>query len=214
MYEINDRWKEAVLRYARFAREHGELLRNVKPVAPVLVAYNPNQIVAANVAMTLLLKNNIPFNVHVYGKWPFEDLLRCRDLDSYKYVITPDNGAERNVQYAGARLAAGDIMAGNIPGVHDFCRVEGVDHVVTRTFTQPGKLLVHLKQYGYTDQADSLPVVGPLTLEVHCPKRVRNVACLSPDRPGVTALKFSQRKGQVVMTVPKLEYYNLIVLET
>jgi hypothetical protein len=105
-------------------------------------------------------------------------------------------------------------MAGNISGIHDFCRIEGAVNVVTRTFTQAGKLLVHVKQYGYTDQADALPVVGPLTLEVHCPKRVRSVACLSPDRPGVTALKFSQRKGQVVMTVPKLEYYNLIVLET
>ena len=214
MYEINDRWKAAVLRYARFAREHGELFRNVTPVAPVLVAYNPQQITAANTAMTLLLQNNIPFNVLVYGEWPFEGLLRCKELDSYPCVITPDNGSERRVQYPGARLAAGDIIASDIAGIHDFCRVEGAPRIVTRTFTQPGRVLVHLKQHGYTDQADTLPPVGPLTLLQHCPKRVRRATCLSPDRPEPMSLKFSQSKGQVRVTVPVLEYYNLVVLET
>ncbi len=214
MYPINDRWKAGVLAYARFARENVDLLTNVTPVAPVLVAYNPRQITAANTAMTLLLQNNIPFNVLVYGDWPFEPLLHCKELDRYKCVITPDNGSERNVEYPGAKLAAGDIMASDIPGIHDFCRVEGASHVVTRMFTQPGKLLVHMKQHGYTDQADMLPVVGPLTVDMHCPKRVRAATCLSPDRPGRKALKFSQRKDRVRITVPKLEYYNLVVLET
>jgi hypothetical protein len=212
-YEINDGWQEAVIQYARFAREHSDFYHNVTPVAPVLIAYNPNQIVAADLNMTLLLQNNIPFNVLVYGQWPFQDMLKCRELDNYKCVVTPDNASERKVQYPGAHLAVGDIMAGNIPGIHDFCRVEGAAHVVTRTFTQPGKMFVHLKQHGYTDQADALPVVGPLQLEVHCPKRVRSAVCLSPDRPGTTKLKFTQHGAQVRMTVPKLEYYNLIVLE-
>jgi hypothetical protein len=214
MYPINDRWKAGVLQFARFAVKHANLLTNAKPVAPVLVAYNPQQIGPANLTMTLLLKNNISFNVLVYGQWPFQPLLHCKELDNYKCVITPDNAAERNVEYPSARLAAGDIMASDIPGIHDFCRVEGAGHVVTRMFTQPGKLLVHLKQHGYTDQADALPVVGPLSVNMRCRKRVRSATCLSPDRPGKARLKFSQRNGQVRLTVPKLEYYNLIVLET
>ncbi len=85
---------------------------------------------------------------------------------------------------------------------------------MTYTFPLPGKLLVHMKQHGYTDQADALPVVGPLTLDMHCPRRVRSATCLSPDRAKPAKLKFTQRKGRIRVTVPKLEYYNLVVLET
>lgn len=214
-YDINKRWQEGVVAYAKFAKRYAKYFRDVEPVAPVLVAFDPEQITPANKAMTLLLKNNIPFNVHVFGKWPFEDVSRFRDFDKYPCVITPDNAKERKVVYPTAKLAAGDIIAGNIPGIHDFCRVEGSANVVTRMFSQPGRLLVHMKQHGYTDQADALPEIGPLSLEVRSERKVRRATCLSPDRAGeAKALKFRQHGTQVRLTIPRLEYYNLIVLET
>ena len=75
------------------------------------------------------------------------------------------------------------------------------------------QMFVHLKQYGYADQADDVPVLGPLTLTLHCPRKIHQVTCFSPDRPGSTVLEFSQRASQAEITVPKLTFHDLLVVD-
>lgn len=224
-FDINKRWQKAVIQYAKFAKAHGPMLRGAKPIAPVLVAFSPDRIEAANAAMTELLKINIPFNVHVYGKWPFRPLSECKKLRDYTYVVAPDPGPARRAGCRTVFVSAEEVRDFLTPAVRDFCRVEGLGNsgnaiypfhgsVATRIYAKGKQLFVHMKQRGYTDKADKLPKIGPLKMVLTSSRKIRSAVCLSPDRPGRQRLKFVQEGPLVRMTIPCLEYYNLIVLET
>jgi len=201
-----------VLRYAQFAKEHAELLRDAKPTAPVLVVFRAERVAAANNIMRDLLRSGIPFNVKVCGHWPLSDL-KAKDVGGYRAVVASDvswaerAGANRVYDSVAALLSA----AG--PEIRDFCRVQDEVKVVTRLFVKDRLMLVHLKQYGYDDQTDDVPELDPLTLMLHCPRKIRQVTCLSPDRTGSAALKFRQQGSQAKITVPTLEFHDLLVVE-
>jgi len=139
--------------------------------------------------------------------------LETKDLAGYQAVVTPDVPW---VQRAGASRVYGSattLLAAAEPEIRDFCRVQGQSKVATRAFLKGSQMLVHLKQHGYTDQADGVAVIGPLALTLRCPRSIRTVTCFSPDRPGSARLTFSQEGSQTTITVPLLEYYNLLVLD-
>jgi len=212
MFDINTRWQQSVLQYARFVKEHGDLLREAQPVAPVLVAFRPAQVSLANRIMRDLLVADVAFNVVVCGTWPLAQL-EAKDLAGYQAVVTPDVPWVQRAGGARVYDSATTLLATAEPEVRDFCRVQGQSKVATRAFLKGPQMLVHLKQHGYTDQADGVAVIGPLALTLRCPRSIRTVTCFSPDRPGSAKLTFSQQGSQTTITVPLLEYYNLLVLD-
>jgi len=213
MLPINDAWQKAVVAYARFAKQHGELLRDSTPAAPVLVAFRPRNVGPANRIMRRLLETNIAFNVRVSGPEPLKPLT-AEDLADYKAVVTPDvPWAKRLAASTPLYASAAKLLAAAGPEIRDVGRVQPPGKVVTRIYTKGTKTLVHLKQYGYTDAADKLPTLGPLTLSLPCPQKVRTVTCLSPDRPGHTNLSFQQQAPHLTITVPSLDYHNLLIID-
>jgi len=212
MIPINDRWRGSVVRYARFVKEHADKLRDAEPLAPVIVAFRPGRVAAANRIMRDLLVAGVSFNVHVAGRWPFEELA-AGDLAGYQAVVSPDGAWARRAASCPVYRTAATLLAGGGAEIRDFCRIDGAEKVIARVLTGDRRLLVHLKQYGYTDQADDPPAAGPLTLTMHCGREIRQVTCYSPDRPGSEQLEFKQDGPKATITVPKLMFYNLVVLD-
>jgi len=212
MFPVNDGWQQSVLGYAQFVKKHAGLLRDAVPTAPVLVAFRAERAWDANRIMRDLLRSGIQFNVKVCGRWPLT-ALATEDLNGYRAIVTPDTAWARRAGghpvYGSGKALLRDVGA----DVRDFCRVRGGTSVVARVYTRDGQILVHLKQYGYTDQADDLPELGPLTVVLHCPHRIRRVQCVSPDREGSQLLAFSQDGNQANLTVPTLTYHNLLIVD-
>jgi len=212
MIPINPGWRESVVRYARFALAHADMLRNARPAAPVIVAFRPWRVWQANKIMRDLLRAGVIFNVHVSGRWPFKQV-RAKDLAGYKAVISLDPAWVKSATNAPVYTSARALLAAAGPEVRDFCRVDGNAKVLARVLTRDGKMFIHLKQYGYTDKADDVPALGPLTLRLHSERSIRKVTCFSPDTTGSTSLEFSQQASQAKITVPTLRFYTLVVVD-
>ena len=212
MFPINPRWREAVVQYAQFAKKHADMLRDAKPLAPVIVAFRAERVGQANKIMRDLLTAKVAFNVHVSGRWPLREL-EATDLAGYRAVISPDAARVRPVAEAPVYDSASAMLADAGAEIRDFCRVGGDAKVVTRVLAKDSRMFVHLKQYGYTDQADDIRAIGPLTLMLHCSGKIRRVMCLSPDRSKNCVVKFSQQGPQAKITVPTLAFYNLLVVD-
>jgi hypothetical protein len=84
------------------------------------------------------------------------------------------------------------------------------DWVAVEVVEKENLLMVHLVNYKLGNKLSGIPV----DLEVGRGKSVRRVQLLSPDR-GVPAedLKFSLEQGRCRFSVPRLEVYDMLVVE-
>jgi len=75
-----------------------------------------------------------------------------------------------------------------------------------------GLTILHLINYNIKLQ----PVINNIGVEIIIPeeKKVKSVRLLSPDRQDVNSLDFTMKKNSVEFTVPLLETYDLVVIET
>ncbi len=212
MFEINDSWRQSVLQYARFAKEHGHRFREAQPMAPVLVAFKPGDVRQANRIMRDLLRAQAVFNVAVGGKWPLT-MIDADDLRGYPAVVTPDVPWIKQTRTEGVYGSAAELMAVADPRILEFCRVQGNPKVIVRIYEAKSQMLIGLKQYGYAESVDGMSVIGPFVVSLYCPERITSAICYSPDRPGHAKLAVSQEGPKTEIIVPKLEYFNLIVLD-
>jgi hypothetical protein len=212
MVPINTRWKEAVLRYAKFARAHKELLLDAIPQAPVLVVFRAGDVAAANRLMDALLRLGVSFNVLVYGDDPFGPPT-VDVLTGYTCVVTPSAGLEKLAGNTKIFVGTDTFLRASPREAAEFLKIEGAPQVIGRVFTKGNRVLLHLKQCGYSDQADELRCTPPVRVTLCAPKVTRG-ACVSPDREGRTTLKVARESGTTVsFTVPGIHYYSLVVLE-
>jgi len=211
MMPINQRWKDAVLRYARFARMHKELLLDASPQAPVLVAFRADDVASANRLMDALLRQHVSFNVLVYGDDPF-GAPTVDDLRGYACVVTPSEGLESLAGKAKVFVGVDPFLRAMPREVAEFLSVEGAPQVIGRVFTKGNRVLLHLKQYGYLDETDELAPSPPVRVTLSAPSVTRGF-CVSPDRKARMTLKVERQAARVSFTVPGIQYYALVVLE-
>jgi hypothetical protein len=209
-FYINDRWEKNVLQYSKFAREYRDCYLGAEPRAAVLVAYQPKDVAAANKTMDALLARGVNFNVLVHGG-ESHPAPRPEGFKGYAAVIAPGGGLPADI---GKRFEDSDAFFKDVPReVGEFLTIDGAPNVLGRVMVKGNKRILHIKQIGYTDKADSLPATGPLTVTMLAPG-VSKGFFASPDRGGKTELSLTALdQGRVRFTVPGVEYYAMVVME-
>ncbi len=224
-FYINPKWEEHILRYSKFAREHRDFYISAQPEAAVLVAFRPSAVFAANQLMDKLIAAGVNFNVLVYGGRPTVgpgatvgrhfpepngDALR-----QYAAVVMPALEPLPGLGAVKRFNNADDFLRATPPEVEAFLKIDGVvgaPHVIGRVMSKGKYRILHMKQIGYTDAADSLPGTGPLNILMYAPGVTKGFVA-SPDDGATTQLTLKRDGDRVSFTVPGIEYYSLVVLE-
>jgi len=80
-----------------------------------------------------------------------------------------------------------------------------------------GRILIHLVNYDYAydESRDYVEPTGPLNITLRLPKlyQVERVSAVSPDTNQIISLKYSVEDGELHMTVPKIDVWDIIIVE-
>jgi hypothetical protein len=211
-FYINPAWEQNVLRYSKFARRYRDYYIGAQPQAAVLVAFQPPYSSSATSTMQTLLGQGVNFNVLIHGGEVFP-AAQPTDTQGYAAVIAPGWGPLPPAGRAKCFDSAETFLRDVPPEVGAFLTIEDSPRVLGRVMTKGKYRILHLKQTGYTDKADSLPPIGPFKVTMLAPGVTKGFV-VSPDRSEETPLRLDTLDGgRVAFTVPGIEYCALVVLE-
>ncbi len=206
----NPSWRSNVIQYDSFARRYRDYLIGARPRSETLFAFRPEQVEIANPMMTSLLQAGIDFNVFVYGDGvgpaPTEE-----NLTGVRNLITPDLTALIGHPTVREFASAEAFLQNPPPKDQEFVSVQGGKDVLARLMVKGGQISIFLKHFGYTMTSDRLAPVGPLTVSVLGPN-VKKAFYVTPEYPDPVYLPLTRTGNRISFTIPKLDYFGLIVL--
>jgi hypothetical protein len=146
------------------------------------------------------------------------DSLTAGDLAQYRTVVLP--GCDRLTERQGALLDAYEQKGGRVVRIDSASeldlenpqvRAEGADDIALSIHRTDDGAAVHLIRYGYDEEADRVPPLTELTLELRLPTTWASARAVSPD--GGLGARLESEGGLHRLALSNVALYGIVALE-